>query len=94
MYLIVKKTTNSGFRHHRQMCQLRQFCHIRQRNILIIFHYDILYLLSNFGHMWKRNLSANMRMCFEMLKTSRMLLKVKLKLYYTVQGKKHILLKK
>ncbi len=33
-------------------------------------------------------------MCFEMLKTSWMLLKIKLKLYYTVQGKKHILLKK
>ncbi len=29
-----------------------------------------------------------------MLKTSWMLLKIKLKLYYTVQGKKHILLKK
>ncbi len=46
------------------------------------------------GHMWKCNLSANMTMCFEMLKTSWMLLKIKLKLYYTVHGKKHNLLKK
>ncbi len=80
MYLIVKMTTNSGFRHHRQMC------HLRQLNIYIC--YVIV------GHMWKCNLSANMIMCFEMLKTSLLLLKIKLKLYYTVQGKKHILIKK
>ncbi len=34
MYLMVKKTKKPGFRHHRQMCQLRQFCHLRQRDIL------------------------------------------------------------
>ncbi len=44
------------------------------------------------GHMWKCNLSSNMRMFFEMLKTSWILLKIKLKLLYTVQSKKHILL--
>ncbi len=46
MYLIVKKTTNSGFR-HTVICDNSVSCHLRQRNILIIFLYDILYLLWN-----------------------------------------------
>ncbi len=56
-------------------------------NIFIIFHYDIL------RNCWS-HLSANMRMCFVKHILSAVKDKVEITLYYTVQGKKHIMLKK